>query len=127
MADAATRCPAAGCPVDPAKTSLTGVYLGQAIVAILAVLVISSEYGTGMIRVTLTAMPRRTAVLAAKAVVIAGLVLAAGTVAVAGVGAGRAAHPARPRFHRGARLRRRCRWATGRCCAPPAGRCSTSP
>jgi ABC-2 type transport system permease protein len=37
-----------------------------------------------MIRVTFTAMPRRTAVLAAKAAVIVGLVLAAGTIAVAG-------------------------------------------
>ncbi len=45
--------PAAGCPIDPAKTSLTGIYLSQAIVAILAVLAIGSEYGSGMIRVTL--------------------------------------------------------------------------
>ena len=37
--------------------------------AILAVLVISGEYSTGMIRITLTAMPRRAAVLAAKAAV----------------------------------------------------------
>ena len=84
IADAATRCPAGGCPVDLAKTSLTGVYLGQAVVVILAATAISGEYGTGMIRVTFTAMPRRTAVLAAKAAVIAGLVLAAGTIAVAG-------------------------------------------
>jgi len=48
------------------------------------VLAISGEYSTGMIRVTLTAMPRRSAVLAAKAVLVAGLVLAAGTVAVGG-------------------------------------------
>ena len=46
-------------PVDPAKLSLTGIQAGQAVVAILAVLVISNEYSTGMIRVTLTAMPRR--------------------------------------------------------------------
>ncbi len=84
IADAATRCPAGGCPVDLAKTSLTGIYLGQAVVVILAATAISGEYGTGMIRVTFTAMPRRTAVLAAKAAVIAGLVLAAGTIAVAG-------------------------------------------
>jgi ABC-2 type transport system permease protein len=84
IADAATRCPAGGCPVDLAKTSLTGVYLGQAVVVILAATAISGEYGTGMIRVTFTATPRRTAVLAAKAAVIAGLVLAAGTIAVAG-------------------------------------------
>jgi ABC-2 type transport system permease protein len=78
----AVSCPAGGCVEDPAKISLTGVYLGQAVVAVLAVLVISGEYSSGMIRVTLAAMPRRTAVLAAKAVVLTGLVLAAGAVAV---------------------------------------------
>ena len=84
-AAAAIRCPSgAGCQVDPAKVSLTGIDLGQAVVAILAVLAISGEYSTGMIRVTLAAMPRRTAVLAAKAAVLTGLVLAAGTVAVLG-------------------------------------------
>ena len=53
-------------------------------VAILAVLVISGEYSTGMIRVTLTAMPRRTTVLAAKAATVTGVVLVAGRLAVAG-------------------------------------------
>ena len=43
----------------PTKLSLTGVQLGQAVVAILAVLMISGEYSTGMIRTTLAAMPRR--------------------------------------------------------------------
>jgi ABC-2 type transport system permease protein len=83
-AAAAARCPAAGCGQDPAKISLTGVGLGQAAVAIVAVLAISAEYSNGMIRTTLAAMPRRTAVLAAKAAVVTGLVLAAGTVAVLG-------------------------------------------
>ena len=81
-ADAAVTCPAAGCALDPAKTSLTGIDLGQAVVAVVAVLAISGEYSTGMIRVTLAAMPRRTTVLAAKAVILTGLVLVAGTVAV---------------------------------------------
>jgi ABC-2 type transport system permease protein len=58
--------------------------LGQAVVVTLAVLAISGEYGTGMIRVTLTAMPRRATMLAAKATVLTGMVLAAGTVAVLG-------------------------------------------
>lgn len=84
VADTAAHCPSAGCQLDPAKTSLTGIYLSQAIVAILAVQAISSEYSTGMIRTTLAAMPRRTTVLAAKAVTITGVVLAAGTVAVLG-------------------------------------------
>jgi ABC-2 type transport system permease protein len=81
-AAAAVTCPSAGCNLDPAKLSLTGIDLGQAVVAILAVVAISSEYGTGMIRVTLTAMPRRATVLAAKAAVVSGVVLVAGTIAV---------------------------------------------
>jgi ABC-2 type transport system permease protein len=82
---AATRCPpGTACPVDSAKLSLTGVDVGQAVVAILAVLAISGEYSTGMIRVTLAAMPRRTTVLAAKAAIVTGLVLGAGIIAVAG-------------------------------------------
>jgi ABC-2 type transport system permease protein len=83
-ATAAVTCPAGGCDIDPARTSLTGIYLGQAIAAILGVLVISSEYSTGMIRTTFTAMPRRATVLAAKAVTVTGLVLLAGAVAVTG-------------------------------------------
>jgi ABC-2 type transport system permease protein len=82
MVAAAVTCPAGNCAEDPAKISLTGIYLGQAVVAILAVLMISGEYSTGMIRVTLAAIPRRTTVLAAKAVVVTGLVLAAGVIAV---------------------------------------------
>jgi ABC-2 type transport system permease protein len=86
---AVTRCGAgisggAGCAVDPTRVSLTGIEVGQAVVAVLAVLVISSEYSTGMIRVTLTAMPRRWTVLAAKAAALTSLVLAAAVVAVAG-------------------------------------------
>ncbi len=84
-ATAAVRCPSGiACPVDTTKLSLSGVQLGQAVVAILAVLAISGEYSTGMIRITLTAMPRRSAVLAAKAAILTGLVLAAGTIAVLG-------------------------------------------
>jgi ABC-2 type transport system permease protein len=81
----ANRCPSgAVCAVDTTKVSLTGVQFGQAVVAVLAVLVISAEYSTGMIRVTLVAMPRRTVVLAAKASVLSFLVLTAGVLAVAG-------------------------------------------
>jgi ABC-2 type transport system permease protein len=87
---AAVTCQAAGCGQDPAKITLTGIDLSQAVVAILAVLAISGEYSTGMIHLTLTAMPRRITVLTAKAVVVTGLVLAAGAVGVlASVLAGR--------------------------------------
>ena len=81
-AAAATRCPSGGCAADPAKISLTGIYLGQAVVTVIAVMAVSGEYGTGMIRLTLTAMPRRVTVLAAKAAVLTGLVLVTGTIAV---------------------------------------------
>jgi ABC-2 type transport system permease protein len=82
---AATRCGAGTrCPVDPTKVSLTGIQAGQAVVAVLAVLVISGEYSTGMIAATFMAMPRRWTVLAAKAAVLTGPVLAAAVVAVAG-------------------------------------------
>lgn len=80
---------------DVTKLSLTGVYLGQAIVAILAVQAITGEYSTGMIRVTLAAVPRRPSLLAAKATVLGALVLAAGTVGVLGsILAGRLILPA---------------------------------
>src|SRR5689334_15191265 len=81
---AAVECGSSGCDADPTRTALTGVVLGQAIVAIFAVLAVSGEYGTGMIAVTFAAMPRRTTVLAAKASVVGGIVLAAGAVAVLG-------------------------------------------
>jgi ABC-2 type transport system permease protein len=69
---------------DPTKLALTGIDLGQVVVAVLAVLVISEEYGTGMIRATLSAIPRRIHLLAAKAVNVAGLTLVAGVLAVTG-------------------------------------------
>jgi ABC-2 type transport system permease protein len=82
---AATTCRAGSpCPVDTAKLSLTGIQAGQAVVAILAVLAVSGEYSTGMIRTTLTAVPGRFTVLAAKAIALTAPVLVAGTTAVLG-------------------------------------------
>jgi ABC-2 type transport system permease protein len=81
-ASTAVTCADLSCGQDPAKVSLTGVGLGQAIVAILAVLAVSGEYSSGMARLTFTAMPRRATVLAAKGAAVSGLVLAAGTIAV---------------------------------------------
>ncbi|GAA2616439.1 ABC transporter permease subunit [Dactylosporangium fulvum] len=81
---AASACDGPGCGADLPRLSLTGVQLGQAVVAILAVLVMGNEHSTGMVRVTLTALPRRARVLAAKAAVTAGAVAAASVVAVAG-------------------------------------------
>lgn len=58
-----------------------GVLLGSLCVITLGVLSISSEYGTGMIRTTLTACPSRVRVLTAKAVVFFALALVLTTVA----------------------------------------------
>jgi ABC-2 type transport system permease protein len=82
-ATAIVKCPAT-CNADTTKLSLTGITLGQAAVAVLAVVVVTAEYGTGMIRVSLAAVPRRSVLLAAKAVVVTAVVLAAGTVSVLG-------------------------------------------
>lgn len=84
VAAAAVSCPSGGCGIDPAKTSLTGVYLGQAAVVVVAVLLVGDEYATGMIRTTFAAIPHRLVVLVAKAMLLIGTVLAAGAVAVAG-------------------------------------------
>ncbi|MBQ0865182.1 ABC transporter permease subunit [Streptomyces smyrnaeus] len=51
------------------SSGLFGLMLGQLCVITLGVLVVTSEYGTGMIRTTLTACPQRGRVLLAKAVV----------------------------------------------------------
>jgi ABC-2 type transport system permease protein len=94
VAVAAARCARGGCGADPAVLSLAGVQLGQALVVMLAVLAIGGEHGTGLLRTTFTAAPRRIVVLAAKAVLTGGLTLPAGVVAVLGcVAAGRAILP----------------------------------
>ncbi|MGH9171820.1 MAG: ABC transporter permease [Acidimicrobiales bacterium] len=73
-----------GTSLDATKTSLIGVDVGQAVVAVLAVLLMSSEYGCGLIGVTLVATPRRYLVLLSKALFAAVLSLAAGAFAVLG-------------------------------------------
>jgi ABC-2 type transport system permease protein len=70
---------AAGSPVDP----LAGSFLGFAEyavlpVTVLAALVFTSEYGSGLIHTTFIAVPRRRSVLAAKAAVTGAAALLAG-------------------------------------------------
>ncbi|WP_007507798.1 MULTISPECIES: ABC transporter permease subunit [Pseudofrankia] len=62
-------------------TSLTGVALAQMIISVLGVLLVTGEYSTGMIRSSLSAVPRRLKMLAAKLVVAGALSVA---VSVAG-------------------------------------------
>jgi ABC-type transport system involved in multi-copper enzyme maturation permease subunit len=57
--------------LDPTLTSLNGLYIAQVAIGALGVLTISAEYGTGMIRATLAAVPQRRAMLAAKGLVFA--------------------------------------------------------
>ncbi|MEV3855247.1 ABC transporter permease [Streptomyces sp. NPDC050095] len=64
-----------------------GVLLGSICVMTLGVLTIASEYGTGMIRTTMTACSSRSRVLAAKAIVFFGLVFVLTTVLAGVVGA----------------------------------------
>ena len=64
-----TRAEQAG--IDPTTISLRGFFLAQLVVGVLGVLVVTGEYGTGQIRSTLSAVPRRLPVLVAKAVVFA--------------------------------------------------------
>ena len=56
---------------DATQFSMRGIFLAQLAMGVLGVLVISSEYSTGMIRTTLAAVPQRRILLAAKVVVFA--------------------------------------------------------
>ncbi len=51
---------------NPVTTSLNGILFSQLAIGVLGVLLISGEYSTGMIRSSLTAVPRRLPVLRAK-------------------------------------------------------------
>lgn len=70
--------------LDPTKLALTGTLLGQTVVVVLAVLAIGEEYGTGMIRTTTAAIPRRSSILVAKALIVTGLTALTGGLSVAG-------------------------------------------
>ena len=114
-----------GCTTDPAKLSLTGIQLGQAIVVIVTVMLVSGEYSNGMIRFSLAAVPRRSVMLAAKSTVISVVVAVVSAVAVLGsVLAGQiflpgngftAANGAAP-----------LSLGSGDCCGRRAARCSSS-
>jgi ABC-2 type transport system permease protein len=69
-----------GTTIDATTISLNGIFLAQVAVGTLGVMVISSEYGTGMIRATFGAVPQRRAVLAAKGLVFGVVTLVLGEV-----------------------------------------------
>jgi ABC-type transport system involved in multi-copper enzyme maturation permease subunit len=68
---------------DPIGLSLGGFLFSQLALGVLAVLLITGEYSTGMIRASLTAVPRRLPVLWGKLAVFAGVVFAIGLAASA--------------------------------------------
>jgi hypothetical protein len=66
---------------SPISTSLTGISFAVIAFGVLGVLLMSGEYSTGMIRSSLTAVPRRLPVLWGKLAVFAGAVFSASLVA----------------------------------------------
>ncbi len=67
---------------DATQASIAGLFfLGQLVIVVLGAIVLTAEYSTGMIRTSLTAMPRRATVYAAKVVVFAVVALAVTLVA----------------------------------------------
>jgi len=66
------------------QASTFGIYFGQLVVCVLGVLTISGEYSTGMIRSTLTAVPKRLPALVAKTLVVFVTTVIVGLVSVFG-------------------------------------------
>ena len=69
-----------GKPFEPVRTSFGGLVLGQLAMVVLGVTVIGGEYASGMIRLSLTAVPNRTVFYVAKAAVLAAVTLLVGLV-----------------------------------------------
>jgi ABC-2 type transport system permease protein len=67
---------------DPTAQSLRGLFLAQIAIGVLGVLIMTSEYATGLIRTTLTAVPQRRAVLGAKAAVFGAVALIVSMISV---------------------------------------------
>ena len=65
---------------DPTFVSFAGMSLGQLAMIVFGVLVVSSEYSTGMIRTSLAAVPQRGTFLFSKLAVATALAFAVGTV-----------------------------------------------
>jgi ABC-2 type transport system permease protein len=60
---------------DPTNQSLTGLALGSLVIGVLGVLAITGEYGSGTIRSSLVATPRRPLFMAGKVMVVGALSL----------------------------------------------------
>ncbi|WP_026411584.1 ABC transporter permease subunit [Actinomadura oligospora] len=65
---------------DPTAYGLVGIQFGMVAFGVLGVLVVTGEYATGMIRTSLTAVPRRARLFTAKALVLGLVVLVVGEI-----------------------------------------------
>ncbi len=72
--------PADRATFNAARNSLVGLYFGQFVIVVLGALTVTAEYSTGMIRTSLTAMPRRGTFFLAKALVFAVVALVIGLI-----------------------------------------------
>jgi ABC-2 type transport system permease protein len=70
--------------IDPVRAALLGVQVGQAVAAIAGVQIVAGEFGTGLIGVTLLALPHRGRLLAVKALLLSALVGGAAVIAIIG-------------------------------------------
>jgi ABC-type transport system involved in multi-copper enzyme maturation permease subunit len=76
-----TFSPADQATFNPVSTSLAGIAFAVVAFGVLGVLVMSGEYSTGMIRSSLTAVPRRLPVLWSKLAVFAGAIFSVSLIA----------------------------------------------
>lgn len=65
---------------DPVRDSMFGIVFGQLVIVVIGAMTLSSEYTTGMIRTSLTSMPRRGVVFGAKLLVFTVVALVTGLV-----------------------------------------------
>lgn len=63
---------------DPTNRSLLMFFIAQLVIGVLGILVVTSEYATGLMRTSLSATPRRHRLLGAKVAVVAAVSLVAG-------------------------------------------------
>ncbi|GAA2750838.1 ABC transporter permease subunit [Kitasatospora cinereorecta] len=63
-------------PFDATRTAFSGIMLGELAIIVFGVLAIGNEYSSGMIRVSLAAVPQRGTLLVGKSVVLGALALA---------------------------------------------------
>jgi ABC-2 type transport system permease protein len=74
----ATASPLTRATFDPVQTSLVGVVLAQFAVGVIGALFVTSEYSSGSMRTTLTAVPKRIELMLGKLIVLAVSILVLG-------------------------------------------------